>query len=138
MTSKGFMTLNLKNFLKFILDLPGAEYDTSQTKMWVPSSLTSWLKTWSIESPECSWPPWSRVRLKFEFQVKKCGKLLSSLNSTYNVWCIKNRTKLSNVLLLCLVRFLMHQTLLLFECFKLTFFGPAWIDFGVQFSVNSI
>ena len=28
-----------------------------------------------------------------------------------NVWCIKNRTKLCNVLLLCLVRFLMHQTL---------------------------
>ena len=28
-----------------------------------------------------------------------------------NVWCIKNRTKLTNVLLLCLVRFLMHQTL---------------------------
>ena len=27
------------------------------------------------------------------------------------VWCIKNRTKHSNVLVLCLVRFLMHQTL---------------------------
>ena len=31
----------------------------------------------------------------------------------HNVWCIKNRTKLSNVLLQCLVRFLMHQTLVL-------------------------
>ena len=30
----------------------------------------------------------------------------------HNVWCIKNRTKLSSVLLLWLVRFLMHQTLL--------------------------
>ena len=28
----------------------------------------------------------------------------------YNVRCIKIRTKLSNVLVLCLVRFLMHQT----------------------------
>ena len=28
-----------------------------------------------------------------------------------NVWCIKIRTKLSSALLLCLVRFLMHQTL---------------------------
>ena len=28
-----------------------------------------------------------------------------------NVWCIKNCTNLSNVLLLCLVQFLMHQTL---------------------------
>ena len=28
-----------------------------------------------------------------------------------NVWCIKNCTKLSCVLLLCLVRFFMHQTL---------------------------
>ena len=28
-----------------------------------------------------------------------------------NVWCIKNQTKLSSVLLLWLVRFLMHQTL---------------------------
>ena len=29
-----------------------------------------------------------------------------------NVWCIKNHTRLSNVLLLYLVRFLLHQTIL--------------------------
>ena len=29
------------------------------------------------------------------------------------IWCIKSHTKLSNVLLQCLVRFLMHQTLVL-------------------------
>ena len=33
-------------------------------------------------------------------------------DSYYNVWCIKIRTNLSTVSLLCLVRFLMHQTLL--------------------------
>ena len=31
----------------------------------------------------------------------------------YNVWCNKNRTKHSSVLLLPLVRFLLHQTLLM-------------------------
>ena len=34
--------------------------------------------------------------------------------SVHNVWCIKNRTKLSSVLLLWLVWFLMHQTLAMF------------------------
>ena len=33
-----------------------------------------------------------------------------------NVWCIKIRTKLSNVLVLCLVWFLMHQTLVPVMC----------------------
>ena len=33
------------------------------------------------------------------------------IEGQYNVWCIKNRTKLSNVLLLSLVRILLHQTL---------------------------
>ena len=33
------------------------------------------------------------------------------ITNLYNVWCIKNHTNLSNVLLLCLVRFLMHQTI---------------------------
>ena len=37
--------------------------------------------------------------------LKRC------LSGPINVWCIKNRTILSNVLLLCLVRILMHQTL---------------------------
>ena len=45
--------------------------------------------------------------------LKNCqnGTFLPLHGVLINVWCIKNRTKLSSVLILGLVRFLMHQTL---------------------------
>ena len=39
------------------------------------------------------------------------GPYIPKIADINNVWCIKNRTKLSNVLLLSLVRILLNQTL---------------------------
>ena len=43
--------------------------------------------------------------------IKKNKKWLTTYIFTPNIWYIRNRTKLSSALLLCLVRFLIHQTL---------------------------
>ena len=48
---------------------------------------------------------WAKMKAQTKLYIPSTMKIVS------NVWCIKNRTKLSSVLLLSLVRFLMHQTL---------------------------
>ena len=61
--------------------------------------------------------------LRFDGVFCFCSKYVRQRKSRIlicsNVWCLENRTNLSNALLLCLVRFLMHQTLLSFSilCF---------------------
>ena len=69
------------------------------TERKVSSSSLSWFKIFQTVYEGKFW---------CLYTVNFCQKS-SKLKS--NVWCIKNRTKLSSVLLLRLVRFVMHQTL---------------------------
>ena len=64
-----------------------------------------WTSIHDVDCPLASRP----VKLKMFYIVLM--QIAPAKVIIYNVWCIKNRTKLSNVLLLSLVRILMHQTL---------------------------
>ena len=87
---------------------------------------------WPAEKlPAKWWQSWNRLNLTspvsfhtlftcsgIEFLwIWNCSShyfLWEKYSAIVNVWCIKIRTKLSSALLLCLVRFLMHQTLKMF------------------------
>ena len=63
------------------------------------------------------------ITLTKDFQA--CFSIIDASSHYFfvcNVWCIKNRTKLSSVLLLSLVRFLMHQTLFLLQARYITWY----------------
>ena len=55
-------------------------------------------------------------------------------SAQYNVWCIKNCSKLSIVLLLSLVRILMHQTLSTYV--KIIKFSAAIVQVPVLYTVG--
>ena len=69
-----------------------------------------------VAARESMWRFWSLTVLSIPSLQSRAGNTDVLVNfrtsqNTPNVWCIKNCTKLSNVLLLRLVQFLMHQTL---------------------------